>query len=196
MNKRKRFLSYVVLAGIAVLSMVALAYAASGGGGESHDAELKNFKWGTVNFVVLLGFLYWLLAAKIKDFFAGRRANIKAEAEAAAAAKKEAQKKYDEYDAKLEKATDEITGIAESIKAQGLAEKERIIEDAKKAAIKIKEDAQARMDQEFKKASNELRLEVARLSVQMAEDVLKRNISAADHENMVRDYLDKVVTKH
>jgi F-type H+-transporting ATPase subunit b len=188
-------LSYVVLPGTVVLSITALAYAA-GGGGDSHGAEWKDLMWRTLNFTVLVGFLWWLLAAKIKDFFAGRRADIKSAAEAAAAAKEDAQKKYAEYDAKLEKATDEITGIAENIKAQGLAEKERIIEDAKKAAVKIKEDAQARMDQEFKKASNELRLEVARLSLQMAEDVLKRNISAEDHENMVRDYLDKVVTKH
>ncbi len=195
MNKSKSCLSYVVLPGAIVLSISALAFAA-GGGGESHGAEWKDLMWRTLNFTVLVGFLWWLLAAKIRDFFAGRRADIKSTAEAAEAAKADAKKKYDEYDTKLTKATDEIAGIAESIKTQGLAEKERIIEDAKKAAIKIKEDAQARMDQEFKKASNELRLEVARLSVQMAEDVLKRNISAADHENMVRDYLDKVVTKH
>lgn len=195
MNNIRSFVSYVVLPVTMVLSLTALACAA-GGGGESHGAEWKDLMWRTLNFTVLVGFLWWLLAAKIRDFFAGRRADIKSEAEAAKKAKEEAQKKYEEYDAKLVKATDEITGIAESIKAQGLAEKERIIEDAKKAAVKIKEDAQARMDQEFKKASNELRLEVARLSVQMAEDVLKRNISAEDHENMVRDYLDKVVTKH
>jgi F-type H+-transporting ATPase subunit b len=143
-----------------------------------------------------MGFLYWMLAPKLKEFFIERKKNIKTTLEAAAAAKAEAENKYKEYATKLEKATDEIAGIAESIQAQGLIEKERIIEDAKKAAAKIKEDAQARMEQEFKKASSQLRLEASKLSVQMAEDILKRSITTADHDTMVRDYLNKVVTKH
>jgi len=30
----------------------------------------------------------------------------------------------------------------------------------------------------------------------MAEELLKRNIQAADHDVLVKDYLDKVVSKH
>jgi F-type H+-transporting ATPase subunit b len=112
------------------------------------------------------------------------------------AAKEEAEKKYKEYTAKLEKATEEIAGISEMIKAQGLAEKERILEDAKKAAVKMKEDTQARVEQELKKAGNLLRTEAVKLSVEMAEELLKRNITPADHDIMVKDYLDKVVSKH
>ena len=59
----------------------------------------------------------------------------------------------------------------------------------------MKEDTQARMEQEFKKAGSQLRAEAALLSVQMAEELLKKNLSAKDHEAMVRDYLDKVVNK-
>ena len=82
------------------------------------------------------------------------------------------------------------------IKAQGLAEKERIIEDAKKAAEKMKEDTQARVEQELKKAGNLLRVEAVKLSVEMAEELLRKNITAADHDLLVKDYLDKVVSKH
>lgn len=96
----------------------------------------------------------------------------------------------------MEKATIEIDGIVEMIKAQGMVEKEKIIEDAKKAAAKIEEDTKARMEQEFKGASQQLRQEAVQLSVQMAEEILKRSITAQDHDNMVRDYLDKVVIKH
>ena len=41
-----------------------------------------------------------------------------------------------------------------------------------------------------------LRAEAAQLSIQLAEELLKRNITIADHENMVKEYLDKVVIKH
>jgi len=190
----KRFSLQVAFPVTLIVVTAVCAYASEGGGHEG--ANWKDFAWRSLNFVILMGFLYWLLAPKLKEFFVERRKNIKSSLEAAAAAKEDAEKKYKEYASKLEKATDEIADIAESIKAQGLIEKERIIEDAKKAAAKIKEDAQARMEQEFKKASGQLRLEAAKLSVQMAEDILKRSITTADHDTMVRDYLDKVVTKH
>ncbi len=178
-----------------VLILVADAFAASGGG-ESHGGEWKDFAWRMMNFVILAGLLYWLMAKKIKEFFAGRRDEIKLALEQAQAAKEEAEQKYREYTAKLEKATEEIAGISEMIKAQGLMEKERIIEDAKKAAEKMKEDTKARVEQEMKKAGNMLRAEAVKLSVEMAEELLKRNIKAADHDIMVKDYLDKVVSKH
>jgi F-type H+-transporting ATPase subunit b len=39
-------------------------------------------------------------------------------------------------------------------------------------------------------------MEAVQLSVQLAEDILKRNITPEDHEVMVKDYMDKVVRKH
>jgi F-type H+-transporting ATPase subunit b len=178
-----------------LLIMTADVFAASGGG-ESHGSEWKDFAWRMMNFVILAGLLYWLLAKKVKEFFSGRRDEIKIDLEQAQAAKEEAEKKYKEYTAKLEKATEEIAGISEMIKSQGLVEKERIIADAKKAAVKMKEDTQSRVEQEMKKAGNTLRAEAVKLSVEMAEELLKRNIQATDHDAMVKDYLDKVVSKH
>lgn len=193
---RKAILRYLLLTVICCLP-AAVAYAAGGGDhGGDKKAELIDFGWRMLNFSILAGFLYWLAAKKIKEFFVGRHEDIKAALEQADLAKREAEEKYREYSEKLAKATEEIDGIVEMIKAQGLAEKERIIEDARKVALKIEEDTKARMEQEFKTASNALRAETVELSVRMAEELLKRSITAEDHENMVRDYLDKVVIKH
>ncbi len=72
---------------------------------------------------MLVGFLYWLLAAKIKEFFVGRRKEIKESLENAAKQKTEAEKKYREYSEKIDKASLEIDGIFEMIKAQGVSRK-------------------------------------------------------------------------
>ncbi|HON59181.1 MAG TPA: ATP synthase F0 subunit B [Smithella sp.] len=170
---------------------------ASGEGEGGHSAE----KWidlgkKTFNFVVLIGLLYWLLAAKIKDFFVGRRAEIKESIEKAAERKAEAEKKFREYSEKLDKASMEIDNIFEMIKAQGVAEKQKIIEDAERTAKKMKEDAQARIEQETKKATDMLKAQAVEISVQMAEEILKKNITQEDHAKMVKEYIDKVVTKH
>jgi len=178
------------------LFLASIAYASGGGEGSHESSKWFDFFWKTVDFVVLVGFLYWLLAAKIKEFFVGRRQDIKDSLTKAAEQKAEAESKFREYSEKIDKASAEIDGIFEMIKAQGVAEKQKIIDDAEKIARKMKEDAQMRTQQELKKASDQLRTEAVLLSVQMAEEILKKNITAQDHEVMVREYMGKVVNKN
>lgn len=173
---------------------VALASGDAEGGHEGNpwfDLAKKSF-----NFFVLIGLLYWLMASKIKDFFVGRRAEIKEDLEKAVERKAEAEKKYREYSEKIDKASGEIDGILEMIKAQGVAEKQKIIEDADRTAKKMKEDAQARIEQEMKKATDDLKAQAVNLSVKMAEEILKKSITQDDHKSMVKEYIDKVVIKH
>ena len=210
----KKTLSSVV--SIVVLLIVAgVAFASGGGGAEAckpgmltgllektfgmdcHKAELwLGWMQKTFNFVVLVGLLFWLLAAKMKEFFTGRRTEIKETLEKSVEKKAEAEKKFREYSEKLDKASSEIDGIFEMIKAQGVTEKQKIIEDAEKTAKKMKEDAQARIEQELKKASDQLKAQAVQASVQMAEEILKRNITPQDHETMIKEYMEKVVIKH
>jgi F-type H+-transporting ATPase subunit b len=195
-NRLRRSLYVPMLAILSILLTSAAAYAAGGGGEVDPKALWKNFGWRMLNFAILVGFLYWAVAKKVKAFFAGRREDIKTALAEAIAEKEEAQRKFKEYSGRLDKATEEMNNIIETIKAQGLIEKEKIIEDARKTAEKIKEDAKMRIEQEFKAAVSELRLEAVQLSVQMAEDILKKNITPEHHQYMVKDYLDKVVKKH
>lgn len=190
--KTKRLSLYSLL----FVFLTSVAYASSGGEGGHEGNKWFEFAWKTLDFIVLVGFLYWLLAAKIKDFFVGRRKEIKESLDKSAQQKAEAEGKYREYSEKVDKASAEIDGIFEMIKAQGVTEKQKIIEDAEKVARKLKEDAQARIEQELKKASDQLKTEAVLLSSQMAEEILKKNITAQDNEAMVREYMDKVVNKH
>jgi len=188
-----------IIFSVLIIVMFACLACASGGGEEGHGVSaemLKGFGLKALNTAIIIGFLFWMLAPKIKSFFAGRRQEIKESLDNAANQKAEAEKQYREYAEKIDKASAEIDGIFEMIKAQGVAEKQRIVEDAQKVAVKMKEDAQARIEQELSKASAQLRGEAVALSIQMAEEILKRNINAQDHDAMVKEYMDKVVNKH
>ena len=193
----KKIYSYI---SIILIIMITVSVALASGGAEAgHENTAELWKgWGlkTFNFVVLIGLLYWLLASKIKDFFVGRREEIKGDLEKAVERKADAEKKYREYSEKIDKASTEIDGILEMIKAQGVAEKQKIIEDAERTAKKMKEDAQARIEQEMKKATDDLKAQAVNLSVKMAEEILKKSITQDDHKSMVKDYIDKVVIKH
>jgi F-type H+-transporting ATPase subunit b len=192
----RSYLRYFLLSILTLVLTSSVAYASEGGGHEDIVKLWIDFAWRVFNFGILVWFLYWVAAKKIKEFFFERRHNIKAAIEEKITEKEETEKKFREYSLRLDKATEEIKGIFEMIKAQGLTENEKIIEDAKKAAAKMIEDTQARMEQELKAARNQLRSEAAELSVAMAEELLKKNINQELHENMVKDYLDKVVKKH
>jgi F-type H+-transporting ATPase subunit b len=172
------------------------AFAYASGGGGAHEGGVGDLWWRVLNFIVLAVVIYKLSAKAIANFFVGNRASIKNSLDEAVAAKEEAEKKLAEHSTRLDKATAEIQGIADMIKAQGLVEKEKIIEEAKRTAEKLKEDSEARIDQEFKRALHKLRKEATELSVTMAEEILERNIEAKDHENMVNDFLDRMVSRN
>ena len=194
-NRLRRSLCSLMFAILPIVLTSAMAYASGGGEGDS-KTQWIDFGWRMLNFALLVWFLYWATAKKAKEFFAGRRENIKTALAEAIAEKEEAERKFKEYSARLDKAAEEMNSIIETIKAQGQVEKEKIIEDAKKTAEKIKEDAKMRIEQEFNAAVSALRIEAVQLSVQMAEEILKKNITPEHHEYMVKDYLDKVVKKH
>lgn len=192
-NRRRVILCLVTL--IACSFRLAAAYASGGAAGAEEGPNWANFFWRSLNFLVLAGVLYWFLAKKAKEFFTGRREGIRTALAEAEAARQAAEKKFQEYSAKLDRTTKEIEQIGEMIKSQGLSEKGRIVQDARKAAEKMKEDTRLRMEQEFHEASQRLRVEAVRLSAQMAEELLRKHIRAADHEAMVNDSIEKVVSK-
>ena len=191
MKKKIFFFTFFIF-----LISIGIVFAATEGEGGHETQKWIDLGKKTFDFIVLVGLLYWLLAAQIKEFFSGRRAEIKKTIEEAVEKKAEAEKKYREYSEKIDKASVEIDGIFEMIKAQGITEKQKIIEDAEKAAVKMKEDAHTRIEQEMKGASDQLKAQAVQLSVQMAEEIIKRSITAQDHEAMVEEYMNKVVIRN
>jgi len=182
---------------ILFLLLISSAVAYASGGEEAHGGEkIMNFGWRFLNFAVLVIIFYKLSAKAIKKFFVGDRELIKVSIDEAEKAREEANQKLNECTARLEKATAEIDEMTDMIRDQGVADRDKIIEDAKKASEKMKEDASARMEQEFNRAVNQLRNEASVLSVEIAEEILRRNISKADHEKMVQDFLDRMVNQN
>ena len=194
MPQRSGFL--LILLTIALTLCNTMAAASSGGSPSHGERNWIDFAWRTFNFAVLAGLLYWLLAAKVKDFFSGRQDDIKKSLIEADLAKGEAKRKFAEYDGKLEKATAEIKEMEETIHLQGVAERERIIAEALRNAEKMKDDARKRIEQEMHRARHDLRAEAVHLSVLMAEEILRKQVTVTDNIGLVREYIAKVAEKH
>jgi F-type H+-transporting ATPase subunit b len=197
-NSSARALGISLLSCVVTLGMVALAFASGGegghGGGHGGAGQMKDFMWRCIDFAALVLILVWALKkSDVKGMLAGRSEGIAKALSEAEQAKAAADKKFAEYNDKLAKANQEIEEIQAAIRKEGLAEKDRIVAEAKVSAAKIIEQAQKTAEQEVLKARMELRQEAARLAVQLAENSLKAKIEAGDQSRLVDEYLTKVV---
>ncbi|MEN8136317.1 MAG: ATP synthase F0 subunit B [Thermodesulfobacteriota bacterium] len=180
-----------VLFGLAVLLCASLAHASGGEGGiPAH--KWWDLLWRTLNFGGLLIILIVALKKPIANGLKGRRQEIIEKFDDLEAQKTEAERIYQEYEAKLSKIDEEVQSIISGAVKQGEAEKVRIIEDANRAAGDIQRQAEMAIQHELTEAKLALRSEIAEQAVQMAEDLIKQNLKEADQSKMVEDYLEKV----
>jgi F-type H+-transporting ATPase subunit b len=187
----------VLLAGFGFANEAGEAHGGGHGGGHGGAAQWKDFMWRCIDFAALVLIMVWAVKkADMKKALADRQAGIDKALREADEMKAAAEKKFSEYNAKLAQANKETEELQKLIREDGLAEKARIVAEAKVAAEKIKDQARVLADQEIVRARTELREEAARLAVQLAEQTLKANMKADDQDRLVGEYLTKVVELH
>jgi len=157
------------------------------------EREMWGLIWKATNLTILVVLLYKLLANHIKTYFKNRRMSIENAITEAEKTKREAEKKYEELKEKLQNIDKEAEKITELFRKEGLAEKERIIEGAKKEAEKIKRQAIQTIEQEAAKARLMIRKEFAELMVKTAADLISKKQNDNDNERIVKEYIEKVV---
>lgn len=192
-RRTRLVLSFVAVVVVAFAGGVALA----SGGGEGHGvspAVWKDFGWRVMNFAVLAGILIWAIKkANVKGSLADRQLQIEKNLSEARQAREAAEAKLKEYTEKLAKANQEVDTLRAAMLKEAEVEKQRIVAEAQAAAAKITVQAAQAADQEVLKARTELRIEAARLAVELAGSRLAGAVQKADHDRFVQDYLGKVV---
>jgi F-type H+-transporting ATPase subunit b len=173
--------------------------AAHGAGAHGHaitPAKLNDFMWRILNFVVFAAILVKLVAKPAKQFFAKRSEEIGETLEDLEAKKVEAEAALKEARKRLAEVAVEREELIKQFIAEGELEKKKIIEKAEMVAARIKEMASVSIEQETKKAALALKQEVAEKATQMAEALIKKEITSTDQSKLVEEYLHKVVEKH
>ncbi|MDQ1330806.1 MAG: F-type H+-transporting ATPase subunit b [Thermodesulfobacteriota bacterium] len=165
----------------------------SSGGESGPKGWVATDTYRVMNFVVLAVGLFLLLRKPASGALADRINGIKEELRALESKKTDAEKKLAQYNEKLallNKDAEKI--IAEQIK-QGNEAKNRIVEAAGSAALKLEEQARRNIEHEFKQARLKLQEEVVGKALIKAEEIIKSKITGKDQEQLVSEYLAKVV---
>lgn len=172
--------------------------------GDAHAAEhhgvthsqFMNFLWHCLNFSILVIILVKFLRKPISDALQGRTESIRNTFDDLDIKKREAEKKYADYERKLATLDEEAERILKGFVGQGRAEKEKIIAQAHDSAERIKAQAELYVAHEVAKAKEQLQKEVSEMSIKMAEELVRKNLAEQDHHRLINEYLEKVVTKH
>ncbi len=173
----------------AILPGPALAAAAHGG---FFDTPLGGFVAHVVNFVILLAILVRFVGPALRNYLVTRREALERLVQEAAAAKASAEARAREYRERLARVDAEIERLREQYRADGEAEKARILAEAERAAERLRRQAEQTAEQELAKARLALREEAARLATQLAEQALRRELTPADQARLVQDFVARI----
>lgn len=148
--------------------------------------------WTIISFGVFL-FLMWRFAlGPIVDMLDKRRNTIEENLEKAEQARDEAERLFQDYQRKLNKAKKEAHQIIQDGKQMGEKLKGEMLEEARKESDSLREKAIHSIELEKEKAVQDLKETAARLSVDIASRVLKREISQNEHRDIIDEVLSEV----
>jgi F-type H+-transporting ATPase subunit b len=190
-KKSKKVLRFVLPVTGFILAIGSVALAESGGGHSNNWLTVDT--WKVLNFVILIAVMFYLLKKPVVQFFSSRKKDIEDEINELEQKKSDAQKELAEYQTKFKDLDQESKKIVENYIQQGKEAKARIIAEAEAQADKLEDMAKRSIEQEFKTAKTQLKLEITKKAMEKAEEVIKASISSDDQDRLVDQYLRKVV---
>jgi len=156
---------------------------------ESHFFSSLIF-WEVVSFAILLFVLYKFAFPGILSVLEEREKKIKNSLDEAEAHRLEAERRLREYEARLAGASREAEGILAAAKERT----QRLMEENEQRltaeAERIKGDATREIDHERRKAIQEIRTQTTDLALMVAEKVVERSLTDADHRRLADEALD------
>ncbi len=176
---------------LAALFFAAVAFA-GGGEGEGHNKWL-DLVYRFINFGIVAFLVYKFAGKRAADFFSGRSKQIEADLNDLDERKADAQRRLLEVEASIANLEAEKAKILEDARQQGEAIKAAIVEKAEAQAAQIVAQAEAAAAQEFKLAVDAIRERMAEEIILAAEDLVKKQLKKKEHEELVNEYLKKVV---
>jgi F-type H+-transporting ATPase subunit b len=169
-----------------------LAAEEEGGGNFLVSPNVGLMIWTLIAFGITLFLLNKLAFPRIAEALDRRRQAIEDSIANAERSKREADELLDEYRARLREAREQ----ADDITARARKAAESAIDESKAQATRQREDlmAAARRDieQETRRALEEIRKEVADLTVLATEKVTRKSLTPEDHRRLIEDALGEV----
>jgi F-type H+-transporting ATPase subunit b len=172
----------------------AVAAVASGEPAAGHGTSVpwwEIFKQA-VNFAILAGVLVYFLKKPLSSYLKERSELLRRSIEEAAKARADATEKLSAVEARMGRLAGEVEELSRRMDADSDAEAQRIRDAGRAEVERVHAQARFTADQEVRKAREELRREAAELGTRAAEEIVKKTMTPADQERLVRENIDKI----
>jgi F-type H+-transporting ATPase subunit b len=195
-GRRGRILWMGAVLFMGTLIFCGLSLAAEGAHGD-RSGDLMDLLYRFINFALLVIILFVVLKkANIKGLLASRTEELKKRLAELRAGKEEAERKYRELEKRIREFEQSRQGIIDQFRAEGLAEKNRLIAEAEERAKQILEQAEATVRREVESAKNRLRRDMIGLAAENAEKILCKEINDDDQERLVNEFIERLGKGH
>ena len=173
-----------------VLLILAGPARAAEGASSSESTATEIFKW--INFAIVAGAIVYLAREYGPSFFRGRAEKIISAITESTAAKTEADRQLKDAEARLARLDEEVAEIRALAQKDAAAETERIHALTRGEIEKIGEAARAEIEAAERAARLELKALGAKLAVQGAESLLRKQLSATAQDSLFRAFVQSL----
>lgn len=181
--------------------LVILVLAGLGGSSDLAAAvEGEEAGWGwwfdgigrAVNLLILFGIIYYFAREPLKNFFLKRRADIQREIRESRQAQAEAEKKLASIEERLKNLDSELAAMRAEAEREAALERRRILEEAERDAEKILSMARREITVLTRAAQKKLKEDAAQLSVELAEEQIRKEMTEQDEHRVVDRFFVKL----
>jgi F-type H+-transporting ATPase subunit b len=175
-----------------VIAQAAEHAPAEGGGSFLVSPSLGLMVWTLLSFVAALLLLRRLAFPRLAAFLDRRRQAIADEIEASEHARAEADKLLAEYRARLAEAREQADDIVTRARRAGEASQEQAKVEARAYREQLLESTRKDIEAETRRALDDIRREVANLTIAATEKVTRKALDADDQRRLIEEALAEV----
>lgn len=144
------------------------------------------------NLFLVVAVLIWVGRKPLANFFAGRTQAIRDQLAEAQRARVEAEAKLAEIQSRMSGLDDEIREIKAAADREAREEYERLLAAAEQDSQRIIERSRQEIEAITRAAQQELKLQVAELSVKLAEEKVRREITDVDQGRIFSQFVTRL----
>jgi len=145
--------------------------------------------WSLITFAIAVAVLWKFAFGPLQRIIDERSAQIRESIETAEATRLEAARLLDEYQETLASVRAEAEEILDRSRKAGETTKAEIVDEARKQAERTLEKAQQQIERDVRTALNELKGQIADLTVLATERVITKTLTEADQRRLLEEAL-------
>jgi F-type H+-transporting ATPase subunit b len=164
--------------------------------GQAGSRAAREFLGKVINFAILFGGLAYILRKPVAQFLARRTESVRSALKAAAEASRDAESKLRSIEERVRNLQAEVEDMKKRAEAEGLAEKERIMQAAQSEAAKLKNFARQEVDAHVRTGIRELKAYAADRAFDLALERVKAKLSPEVHARLIDQAIDRLTEIH